>query len=54
MSKHICWECKYEYFMFYKKHLKCMNENSDRYGEDIEPGDTCEYWEDRRGYDESN
>ena len=48
MSRHICAECKHQYFMLYKRHLKCMNEQSEKYGEDIEPGDYCEEWEERR------
>ena len=52
MSRHICAECKHQYFMLYKRHLKCMNEQSEKYGEDIEPTDYCEEWEDRRADDE--
>ena len=48
MSKHICAECKHQYFMLYKPKLKCMNEDSDRYGEDVEPNESCEKWEDMR------
>lgn len=52
MGRHICAECKHQYFMLYKRHLKCMNEQSEKYGEDIEPTDYCEEWEDRRAGDE--
>lgn len=48
MSKHICAECKHQYFMLYKPKLKCMNEDSYRYGEDVEPNESCEKWEDMR------
>ena len=53
MSRHICAECKHQYFMIYKRHLKCMNEQSEKYVEDIEPTDYCEEWEDRRADDDS-
>lgn len=45
IDEQICVKCKHQYFMMYKKHLKCMNEESDKYGEDIEPLETCEKWE---------
>ena len=47
MIEHICAECKHQYYMISKNHLKCMNENSENYGEDIEPNNTCNKWEDR-------
>lgn len=46
MSKHICFKCKYQYFMLYNLKLKCMNEESNRYGEDVEPTESCEKWVD--------
>ena len=45
MIEHICAECKHQYYMISKNHLKCMNENSENYGEDIEPKTTCNKWE---------
>ena len=54
MSKHICDECKHHYFMLYRDGMKCMNEKSERYAEDIASGDTCEEWEDRRTEDETD
>lgn len=48
MSKHICAECKHQYFYIYKPKMGCMNEKGDRYGEAIEPTDSCEEWEDMR------
>ena len=47
MIEHICAECKHQYYMISKNHLKCMNENSENYGEDVEPKTTCNKWEDR-------
>ena len=54
MSKHICDECKHHYFMLYRDGMKCMNEKSERYAEDIASGDTCEEWEDRRTDNETD
>ena len=52
MIEHICAECRHQYFMISKHCLKCMNENSEKYGEDIEPKDTCNEWADRWDRDE--
>ena len=51
MSKHICAECLYQFMYISKPKLTCMNVKSERYGEDIDGGDYCNEWEDRRASD---
>ena len=52
MSKHICAECLYQFMYISKPKLTCMNVKSERYGEDINGGEYCDEWEDRRVSDE--